>query len=288
MTIPLISNPVVKPSTHSCSLSALAGSLIQHWPLLAQMTRRDVQARYRGSALGMLWSLLTPLLLLAVYTFVFAVVFNVRWGTDAPQMGDGTASFALMLFAGLIVHGFLNECLSRAPGLLLHHSNFVTRVVFPLEIFPWMLIGSALFHACMSLSVLLIATLLYKSAIPLTALALPLVWLPYIILTAGLCWILLSLGVYLRDIGQLIGLLMTVLLFISPVFYPLNAVPEGLRCFLYLNPLTLIIIETRSVLLLGAWPHWQGLGLYMGVALTVAWFGFAWFQKTRKGFADVF
>ena len=269
---------------HSTTLHALLVSLWQHRSLIVQLTRRDVSGRYRGSLLGLAWSLLHPLLLLLVYSFVFSVVFKARW--DGPA-ADSHAAFSLVLFAGLIVHGLFADVVNRAPRLILENVSYVKRVVFPLEILPWVALGSALFHFCISLAVLLAGQLLLTHSLSLTALALPLVVAPLVFVIIGCAWFLAAVGVYLRDIGQAIGLLTTVMLFLSPTFYPLSALPESARTLLYLNPLTFVIEQGRQVLLFGHWPHWGGLALYLVIGLLIAWGGFWWFQRTRRGFADV-
>ncbi len=253
--------------------------------LLTQLVRRDTAQRYRGSLLGMCWSFLTPLLMLAVYTFVFSVVFRARWNTGGPQ--DDPVSFALILFCGLIVHSLLAECLTRAPGIIIMHGNYVKKVVFPIEILPLLPLGSALFHFTVSFLVLLAAQLALIGQIHATVLLLPLVLTPLVILAAGICWALAALGVYLRDIGQLSGLLATVLLFLSPVFYPAEALPEHFRPLLYANPLTLIIENARAVILWGKPPAWSGLVAYAVFAVSCAFAGYFCFAKTRRGFADV-
>lgn len=252
--------------------------------LTLRMVQRDVLGRYRGSVLGLAWSFFTPIIMLGVYTFVFTVVFNARWGIEAEE---GQAHFAIQLFAGLIVHGLFAEVLNRAPSLILANNNYVKKVVFPLEILPMIPLGSALFHASVSIVVLLVAELFIDGGVPPTVILLPLVLLPLVVLSMGLGWLLASLGVFLRDIGQTISLLTTMLLFLSPVFYPLSALPEAFRPFILANPLTFIIEQARHVAIDGQLPDWGGLGAYLLAALVIAWLGFAWFQKTRKGFADV-
>jgi len=263
---------------------AIPRSLWRHRELLTQLVRREVVGRYQGSVMGIAWSLLNPLLMLGVYTFVFSVVFQARWHGGGDE---SKTRFAVVLFAGMIVHSLFAEVLVRAPGLILANVNYVRKVVFPLEILPVVSMGAALFHTLVSLLVLLAALLAFNHVLPWTALALPLVLLPLVVLAMGLAWILASLGVFIRDIGQTIGILMTMLLFLSPVFFPLAALPEVFRPLIMANPLTFIIEQTRQVLIWGQWPDWRGLGLYALVAGVVACSGFAWFQKTRKGFADV-
>jgi lipopolysaccharide transport system permease protein len=159
--------------------------------------------------------------------------------------------------------------------------------VFPLEILPVVAMATSLFHAGISLGILLGACAVYKGFVHWTAVFIPLVLLPLVVLGLGMAWVLASIGVFLRDVGQVIGLLTTVMLFLSPVFYPLTAVPELLRPLIMANPLTFIMGEARAVLVWGRLPDWHGLAMYSVIALVVAWAGYAWFQRTRKGFADV-
>ena len=266
------------------SLVALIESLLRNRQLIVQMTRREVAGRYKGSVLGLAWSFLTPILMLAVYTFVFSVVFKARWGTDGDE---SKTQFALVLFVGMIVHGLFAEVLNRAPGLILSNVNYVKKVVFPLDVLPVIAMGAALFHASISLAVLLIAFALFNGYLHWTIIFVPVVLLPLVILTLGVAWIFASLGVFLRDVGQTVGIITTVMLFLAPIFYPVTALPEEVRPLIMANPLTFIIEEARGVVILGRMPEWTGLGIYTLAATAVAWAGFAWFQKTRKGFADV-
>lgn len=251
--------------------------------LIAQMTRREVVGRYKGSVMGLLWSFLNPLFMLAVYSFVFSVVFKARWSGS----GESQTQFAVILFAGMTVHALFAEVLNRAPGIILGNVNYVKKVVFPLEILAVVSLGAALFHALVSLLVLLVAFAMLNGFIQWTAIFAPLVLLPLMLLSLGFGWILSSLGVFVRDIGQLIGVFTTALLFLSPVFFPVSALPESFQPWLNLNPLTFIIEQSREVLIWGNLPDWQGLTLYSIGAGIFAWLGFFWFQKTRKGFADV-
>lgn len=259
-------------------------SLWRNRHLILQMTKREVIGRYRGSIMGLAWSFFNPLFMLGVYTFVFSVVFKARWGVEDK---GGRLGFAMALFVGMIVHGLFAECVNRAPGLILSNVNYVKRVVFPLEILPWVAMGSAVFHAAVSLCVLMAASFLLTLSLPWTLILFPLVALPLVFATMGLAWFLAACGVYLRDIAQVTGFITTVLLFLSPVFYPASALPEDFRVLLFINPLTFIIEEARKVLLWGNPPDWQGLALYTTASLTIAWAGFWWFQRTRHGFADV-
>jgi len=258
-------------------------SLWRNRHLAWQLAKRDVVGRYRGSVLGILWSFFNPVLMLAVYTFVFSVVFKARWAGGS----ESKTEFAIVLFAGMIVHALFAECVNRAPGLILSNVNYVKKVVFPLEILPWVALGAALFHATISVVVLLLFYLIVNQSLQWTAIFLPVVLVPFVLLVMGLSWFLASLGVYVRDVGQTIGIVTTVLMFLSPVFYPVSALPEAFQPWLLANPLTFIIEQAREVLIWGHLPDWRGLALYAVVSVGVAWLGYVWFQKTRKGFADV-
>lgn len=259
-------------------------SLWRNRYLVKKSIQREVLGRYRGSILGIFWSFFHPLFMLAVYTFVFSVVFKARWPSAA---GDSKVEFALVLFAGLMVYAVFAECVNRAPGLILANSNYVKKVVYPLEILPWISLGSAVFHLGISLLVWLLAYLLFFGLPPASILLFPLVLVPLFLLTVGLSWWLASLGVYLRDVTQLVGIITTALMFLSPIFYAISSVPENFRFIMHLNPLTPIIEQSR-ILLFGRGELDPLLLAYCyASSILVACLGFAWFQKTRKGFADV-
>lgn len=260
-------------------------TLLSNRFLIAQLTRREISGRYRGSMLGNAWSFITPLLMLAVYTFVFAVVFKARWGGIGAV--GGKAEYALFMFIGLIVHGIFAESINRAPGLVVNQSNYVKKVIFPLEILPIVTMGSALFHASISVLVLLVGQAFAGSWPNWTIIFLPLVLLPLVLFTIGISWLLASLGVFLRDISHIVGLVTAVVMFLSPIFYPLSAVEGGARWLLVLNPLTWIIEQAREVALLGNLPDPVVLAVSLLVGVLVYLLGYAWFEKTRKGFADV-
>lgn len=251
--------------------------------LLRTMTRREIQGRYRGSLFGLCWAVLNPLFMLAVYTFVFSVIFNARWGG-----GSGSKSeFALVLFAGLIIFNLFAECFNSAPRIIPANVNYVKKVIFPLDLLLWMNLGAALFHALISLGVWVFAYFILCGVPPVTIFYLPLVLIPLGAFIMGVTWILASLGVFLRDVAQVVGLLTTVLMFLTPIFYPITALPESYRPLLLLNPLMPAIELGRNVMFFGKQPDWVLLGGYYVATGFIAWLGFAWFQKTRKGFADV-
>lgn len=267
----------------NCSPKEIIASLWRNHALIGSLVKREVIGRYRGSFMGILWSFFNPTFMLIVYTFVFSVVFKARWNAGS----DSKTEFALVLFAGLIIFNFFSECINKAPSLILANANYVKKVVFPLEILPWVTIGASLFHALISLCVWLVAYVILIGIPHLTVLLFPLILIPLILLVVGLCWSLASLGVYLRDVSQFIGILTTVAMFLSPIFYPVTAIPEKYRQFIFLNPLTTIIEETRNILFWGTSLNWTLVAAYLLGALCIAWLGFFWFQKTRKGFADV-
>ncbi|EEE06200.1 ABC transporter permease [Burkholderia multivorans] len=269
----------------SASPTYLLTSLVKNRRLMFDLARRDAVGRYKGSALGILWSMLTPLLMLSVYTFVFSGVFKSRWGGESTP--GSHSEFAVVLFAGMLTFNIFSECVNRAPSLVLANTNFVKKIVFPLEILPCVSLLSALFHASISITILLVAEFLIQGSVPITALLLPVVLTPLCLLILGISWLLSATGVYLRDIGQTIGILVTALMFLSPIFFPLSSLPENIRNLVYWNPLTFPIEQSRNVLIWGKpidWTIWCG---YLAISLIVSWIGFAWFQKTRKGFADV-
>lgn len=261
----------------------MVASLWRNRSLIHASAKREVLGRYRGSALGLLWSFFNPLFMLTVYTFVFSEVFKARWSAGS----ESKTEFALVLFAGLMVFNLFAECINRAPGLILSNVNYVKKVVFPLEILPFVGLLSALFHGAISLCVWLLAYLVFFGIPHLTALYLPLIVFPFVLFIMGLSWALASLGVYLRDVSQFIVVFTTVLTFLSPIFYPATALPEVYRNLLYLNPLMPVIEQTRAVLYFGDAPDFSMLAVYWVASFAIAWLGFAWFQKTRQGFADV-
>lgn len=263
--------------------SEILNSLWRNQSLIRSLVRREVAGRYRGSFMGILWSFFNPIFMLIVYTFVFSVVFKARWNSGS----DSKTEFALVLFAGLLVFNLFSECFNRAPSLILSNVNYVKKVVFPLEILPWVVLGSALFHTAISLLVWLIAYVVFMGTPQITVLWLPLVVLPLLLFVMGVSWALAALGVYLRDVSQLTGMVTTMLLFLSPIFYPASALPDKYRQILYLNPITPSIEMTRDVLYWGKSPNFTLLTGSIALAAAIAWLGFAWFQKTRKGFADV-
>ena len=258
-------------------------SLIKHRELLCSLIKRDFIGRYKGSFLGVGWSLFNPLLMLTVYTMVFSVAFKVRWNT----IDDGNLSFAIVLFSGMIVHAFFAECINRAPTLILNNTSYVKKVVFPLEILPVVTLCSALLHFIVSFIVLLVFCLIAGVEVHIQTILLPIILLPLVLMALGFSWLLASLGVYIRDLAQAMTMVSTVLIFLAPVFYPITALPEAYQAFIKWNPITLPVDQLRRVMLFGVSPNWIEWLVAFVASILICSFGYCWFQRTRKGFADV-
>ena len=267
------------------------GCLWHYRLLVGQLVRRDVLGRYRGSLLGVGWSFLQPLFMLTVYSLVFGLVFKARWPQAGVTLADGKLAgglqFSTILFVGLLLHGFMAECLGRATGLIAAHSQYVKKLVFPLEILPWTVIGSALLHLGVGIILLIGTAWISFGHVPVTAIALPVIIAPFVVMMAGVMWGLAALGVFLRDIGQMMGVVITSALFLSPVFFPRDNLPPLMGHLIDLNPLSLIVEQSRRALLWGQWPDFMALGEYLAVALVVAWAGYYVFARLRGAFADV-
>ena len=256
---------------------------LHHRSLTLEMTKRDVLGRYREASFGLLWSLISPFLMLLIYTLAFGYIMKSRW----PGTTGNIADYSMLLFIGLIVHGFFAECMNRAPSLIVGNPNLVKRIVFPLQVLPWMAVLSALFHAFANSLVFTLLNLAMRGEIAPTLPLLPLVLLPLAVAALGVGWLLSSLSVFLRDIGQMTGVLATAMLFLSSAIVPVDALPAKYQLVFRLNPLTFIIDQAREVAFWGRMPDWYGLGLYLAGALLFAYAGYAVFQKLRPGFADV-
>lgn len=268
---------------YSAKPTVLVNSLFMHRGLVWELVKRDFLGRYKGSIMGIGWSLFHPLLMLTVYTFVFSVAFKARWaGVEETKV-----TFAMVLFSGMIVHGLLAECLNRAPSLIVNNSNYVKKVIFPIEILPWVAVISALLHFLVSLALLCAFCAVAGVGLKADIMLVPVIMFPLILMLLGLAWLLAALGVYLRDIEQGTSIITTVLMFLSPVFYPSSALPSNFQTLLYFNPITLPINQLRDVMLWGGSIHWLDWTNSLLVGCAIAWVGFWWFQKSRKGFADV-
>jgi lipopolysaccharide transport system permease protein len=262
----------------------LVRRLRAHRYLLRQLVRKNVASAYQGSMGGIGWILIRPLLMLAIFTFVFGGVYRARFFQGT---GDASIEFGLILFVGLTIFNVLAETLSNAAGLIVGNANFVKKVVFPLDVLVVAQLGSSLVQMGTSAVVIVVARLFFQPAVGAAALSIPFVLLPFLMLTLGVSWFLASLGVFIRDLQQVVPLFVTMLMFLSPLFYPVSAVPVALRSTLRLNPLTFPVESARNALFLNQWPDPRGLFVYFGVSTILMWLGWVWFEKTKKGFADV-
>lgn len=256
--------------------------MIRQRQLLKDLIIREIQSRYRGTVLGFAWLVVYPVLMMSVYSFVFGGVFKSRW-MNQGSMGE----FVVMLFCGLIVFTFFSEVANRAPCLITGNQNFVKKVVFPLELLPLVSLGAAIFNALISFMILCLLMLILDFDIAATAVFTPFIWLPLLLMTTGVAWGLAALGVFFRDLNQVVGIATSMMLFLSPVFFAVSSAPEAARWLLNANPLTYPIEEMRRVLIMGQFPEWSHLGIYSISAVAVAWAGLWLFQRSRPAFADV-
>ena len=262
---------------------AVFGCAWHYRQLVARLTAREIEARFRGSLLGKVWVGILPLFMLSLYTFVFGVLFKVRW----PGMEGSTLQVALLYFSGIILFDFVLECLTRAPALLAEQISYVKKVLFPLEILAWVVIGGALFRVLVGSSILLVFYLAIDGLPPLAALAVPVLVLHLVLVAMGFIWFLSAIGVYIRDFRHAVLVLAPVTMFLTPIFFPLSTISEPIRSLLYLNPLTFVIESVRAALFVGAWPNWPALALYAALAWGFALAGRSWFLFVRGEFADV-
>jgi lipopolysaccharide transport system permease protein len=260
-------------------------TLWQQRELIIELTRRELSQRYRGSFLGFLWSLIVPLLMLVIYTFVFSTIFQARWSSqDSPTP---SSEYALIMFVGLTAFNIFSEVVTRSTSLIPNMPNYVKKVAFPLEIYPLVILIASVILSLVNILLIVIGNLLLTHSLPSAILLLPLAYLPLILISIGLGWFVASLGVYIRDLAQIMPVIVTILFFLSPIVYPISMVPQGLQPLLYLNPLTTIVEGFRQVLLWNGCLPWSGWGICTIVSLVIAVIGYIWFMGTKKGFADV-
>jgi len=275
----------MRKSNQKCSTSPkfIIQSIFNHHELIWTMIKREIISRYRGSVFGLFWSFFNPLAMLLVYLFVFNIVLKTRFNENS----ETKAEFALVVFAGITVFIFFSEIVTRSPSLILSNVNFVKKLVFPLEILTYIVTGTALFQILINMVILLIANLFIYKSLPWTLVFFPVILLVLIPFCLGLSWMLASLGTFIRDIGHVVVVSTQILMFMTPIFYPVDAIPEGFRYYIKLNPLTLIVSEMRSIAIYGNLPNWEGILIYGVFGWFIAWIGFYWFQKTRNGFSNV-
>lgn len=270
-------------TARSISPIEILRSLRRNHQLIFDLVRRDVLGRYRGSVLGIAWSFFNPILMLSVYTFVFSVVFKARWVGG----GDSKVEFALVLFTGLMLFNLFSECINRAPSLIVSNVNYVKKIIFPLEVLPFVALGSAAFHLLINVVVWFLFYMFFFGFPPLSALFLPVILVPFVLMIIGLSWLLASLGVYLRDVAQIVGVFTSVLLFLSPIFYPLSVLPVEYQTVMNFSPITFVVEEARNIAIWGGGVDWRNWAVQLLISSITFWLGFSWFQKTRMGFADV-
>ena len=281
------------PLTQTRSLARLLspGHLLANlWTqrgLTRQLTTRDIAMRYRGSVFGVLWSMILPLVMLTVYTFVFSVVLGAKFNMSIGDK-ESKFDFAMFMFCGTLMYTIFTDTVGAAPNLISYNASFVKKVVFPLETLAVVKLCAALVHAVISVGVLLVAVLILRQSFSSTVWLFPIVLLPHLMFTLGLSWFLASVGVYLRDVGHVVVVILNILFFMTPIFYPVENIPDHrIQIIMRLNPLTVFIENSRHTLLLGHWPHWTHLAAATLLSLVVMQCGYAWFMKTKRGFADV-
>jgi lipopolysaccharide transport system permease protein len=262
----------------------IARHLSRHGTLIQQFIKRDVLGRYRGAFLGIFWSLLRPLCQLAVFSVVFGYIFQSRWGHDP---NESKADFTMALFCGLIVFEFIGECLGRAPTLVLANTNYVTKVVFPLEILPVSVVGAALVHLAVSSTLLCLAFFLVHGSLHLTVICMPLMVIPLIFLALGVTWLFASLGVFIRDINSFVPVLIMILMYASAIFYPISRVPPVLLPVVLHNPVAVLVDNMRNVFMWGTPLNWGQYGSITLECIIIMLIGYAFFMRTKNAFADV-
>jgi len=258
--------------------------LLSHKYLFLQMLKREIQQRYRGSQLGFLWAFFYPILMLLVYTFVFGFGMRAKWGVE----GQDNLDFGVILFAGLLCHSLLTEVMVGSVTLITGNAQYVKKVVFPLEILTLVSLAIAIFHMFLGVCILILIHLVLGNSLYWTILLTPIVLAPLVIFLLGVSWFVSVLGVYVRDLSQVMGVFMTVLLFMGPIVYPLSMIPSVMQPYVYwLNPLTVVVEQFRAVALFGQMPNWGDLGIYTLFAFLMLFVGQWFFNRTREGFADV-
>jgi len=265
-------------------LPSFLRSVVAHRELILRLATREVTQRFQGSLLGIIWMVLMPLLTAAVFTFVFSAVFQTRWGAATPA---GPFDFAILLLVGMAVHGIFAEAVGRAPTVILAQASYVTKVIFPIEVLPVVAVLASLVNAFVTVGIVVVGQALLKGVLHWTVIFWPLVIAPYLIFVVALTMFFAACGVFLRDLSQIVSLLVTVTLFLTPIFYPLDAVPGAFRQVMRLNPLTSIVEQSRTVIVFGGLPDFVSLGLYTLCALAALTAAYWLFQRLRPGFADV-
>lgn len=246
------------------------------------LAKRELVARYRGSALGLIWAILTPVVMIGIFTLIFAGIFKAKFGASGSQW-----DYALYLFCGLLPWNAFQESLQSSASTIVTHANLVKRVVFPLETLPVSLSLAAIGNQMFGTLVLVLAILLLRHEFHATILFLPVLVIPQLLATLGAAWLLASMGVFVRDIVQGVGLVLMAWFYLTPIIYPESLVPERYRSVINLNPFTALVRNYRRILLENSVPDWKGLAYFLAFAALSFVIGYWWFARTRKNFADV-
>jgi lipopolysaccharide transport system permease protein len=268
---------------HPASIVEFARSLTVHRDLIFRLSAREFTQRFRGSVLGVAWAVLIPLLTALIYTFVFSTVFRARW----PGVADGPFDFAIIFLTGIVVHTIFAEAVARAPALVVGNANYVKKVIFPLEILPIVSVLTALTNASIGIAIVVFGNLILNGELHITIITLPLIVAPYLVFIIALVLFFAAVGVYLRDLSQVVALLITITMFLTPIFFPIESVPPRFQTLIWLNPLTFIVQQVRGVVIFGQWPNFLGLMIYTVASLASLALAFWLFQRLRNGFADV-
>jgi lipopolysaccharide transport system permease protein len=255
-------------------------SFWRHRYLLGQLVRRDVMLRYRGAYFGLLWIFLNPLIMLGIFFFVFDQIFQARWQTHA-----GDVPFVLNLYCGLIAFNIFAETVSRAPASVRSQPSYVKKIIFPVEILPIVPMGTALIHALFNVAILA-ASLALTGHVNGSGLLFPVLLLPLVLAGLGLAWFLAAWGVFIKDMNQIVPVFVQMLLFLSPVFYPAQAVPSFLRPFYTHNPVGSVIESLRAAIA-GAAIDWKAWLIALAISFAISMLGNIFFQHSREEFADV-
>lgn len=263
-------------------LTAPVACAWMHRTLLRRLIQRDVESRFRGTVLGKLWVAVQPFITLAIYTFSFNLIIQPRWQAGIQHPSNS----AFIYFSGLVLFTFFLECVARSPNLMRENVIYIKKVIFPVEILTWVAVGAAGFRLAISSTIFLLFYLAVNGLPPFSSVMVPVLVLPLCLIGAGVIWIISSLAVYLRDVSHFVGGSAPALMFVTPIFFPMSAVPDVIRPYFYLNPLTFVLENCRQALFDGLWPNWKGVLVYFIIAWAFAWLGHRFFMRLRPGFAD--
>ena len=263
------------------------GAIARNIEVTKQLTTRDIGAKYKGSKLGMIWTVLNPLIMLSVYTVVFSEIFQAKWGEGLMNGETSRLVFALNLFCGLTVFNIFSESIGKSAILIVNNPNFVKKIRFPLHTLGTMTVLSAIYNAMNNLVIIGMTLLITKGHIYATMLLIPVIWLPLTLFCMGLTWIFSVMGVYIRDINQILSALISCMMFLSPIFYPASALPVGLQWMVQINPLARTIEQTRQVILIGGMPDVGGF--IVPTMLSILWCEMCYriLEYTQRDLSDI-